>query len=62
MLMYLTFSNLNSMSERRPDGQTNERTDSRSPIYPTLFLAEVYKPYQKLTLEIKKKEEYKRKT
>jgi hypothetical protein len=29
-----------------------ERTDSRSPIYPNLFLADVYKSYQKLTLEI----------
>jgi hypothetical protein len=39
-------------------GRTNERTDSRSPIYPNLFLAEVYKSYQKLTLEIKKKSTY----
>ena len=38
--------------------RTNERTDSRSPIYPNLFLAEVYKSYQKLTLEIKKKSTY----
>ena len=36
-------------------GRTNERTDSRSPIYPNLFLADVYKSYQKLTLEIVKK-------
>ena len=35
--------------------RTTERTDSRSPIYPNLFLAEAYKSYQKLTLEIKKK-------
>jgi hypothetical protein len=36
-------------------GRTNERTDSRSPIYPNLFLANVYKSYQKLTLEILRK-------
>ena len=44
-----------SVSERRKSvttGRTNERTYSRSPIYPYLFLAEVYKSYQKLTLEI----------
>jgi hypothetical protein len=44
-----------SVSERRKSvttGRTNERTDSRSPIYPYPFLAEVYKSYQKLTLEI----------
>ena len=49
------------MSERRKSvttGRTNERTDSRSPIYPNLFLAEVYKSYQKLTLEILKKSTY----
>jgi hypothetical protein len=39
-------------------GRTNERTDSRSPIYPNLILAEVYKSYQKLTLEILKKSTY----
>ena len=39
-------------------GRTNERTDSRSPIYPNLFLEEVYKSYQKLTLEILKKSTY----
>ena len=31
-------------------GRTNKRTDSRSPIYPNLFLVEVCKSYQKLTL------------
>jgi hypothetical protein len=36
-------------------GGTNEQTDSRSPIYPNLSLAEVYKSYQKLTLKILKK-------
>jgi uncharacterized Zn finger protein (UPF0148 family) len=44
-----------SVSERRKSvttGRTNERTYSISPIYPYLFLAEVYKSYQKLTLEI----------
>ena len=39
-------------------GRTNERTDSRSPIYSNLFLAEVCKSYQRLTLEIKKKSTY----
>jgi hypothetical protein len=33
-------------------GRTNERTDSRSSIYPNLFLADVYKSSQKFTLEI----------
>jgi hypothetical protein len=39
-------------------GGTNEQTDSRSPIYPNLFLADVYKSYQKLTLEILRKPTY----
>jgi hypothetical protein len=39
-------------------GRTNERTDSRIPIYPNLFLADVYKSYQILTLEILKKSTY----
>ena len=39
-------------------GRTNERTDSRSPIYPNLFLADVCKSYQKLTLEILRKPTY----
>ena len=38
--------------------RTNERTESRSPIYPNLSLAEVYKSYQKLTLKILKKSTY----
>jgi hypothetical protein len=49
------------VSERRKSvttGRTNERTDSRRPIYPNLFLAEVYKCYKKLTLEIKIKSTY----
>jgi hypothetical protein len=36
----------------------NEQTDSRSPIYPNLFLADVYKSYQKFTLEILRKPTY----
>jgi hypothetical protein len=42
-------SKFKSVSERRKSvttGRTNERTDSRSPIYPNLFLADVYKSYQ----------------
>ena len=44
--------------EKVTTGRTNERTNSRSPIYPNLLLAEVYKSYQKLTLEILKKSTY----
>ena len=49
------------MSERPKSvttGRTNERMDSRSPIYPNLFLADVYKSYQILTLEILKQSTY----
>jgi hypothetical protein len=40
----------------RPDGQTNERTAEA--LYTPIFFGDVYKSYQKLTLEIFKKPTY----
>ena len=43
---------------KKCDDRTDKRTERTAEVlytYPNLFLAEVYKSYQKLTLKIKKK-------